>query len=67
MSQLTAKDFNLNLDTVGRPWDFPPFVKDAPAAFIDVYECSQFSITIFMIKANQAMPLHDHPHMFGLM
>lgn len=67
MLQLTAKDFNLSSDNLEKSWDFPPIVKDAPAAFLEVYECNQFSVTIFMLKARQAMPLHDHPHMFGLM
>jgi cysteamine dioxygenase len=67
MSQLTADDLNLNPEMIRRSWDFPPYVKDAPAAFMDVYECKQFSITIFMLKANKSMPLHNHPDMFGLM
>ena len=67
MSQLTADDFNVNSSIVDKSWDFPPFIKDAPAAFMDIYECSQFSITIFMLKAKQNMPLHNHPHMFGIM
>ena len=67
MSQITPKDFNLDSTAIDKPWDYPPFVTDAPAAFMNVYECPDFNVAIFMLKANKEMPLHDHPQMHGLM
>lgn len=67
MSQLTAKDFNIDSNATDKQWDYPPYVTNAPAAFMNVYECPQFCVAIFMLKANKEMPLHDHPEMHGLM
>ena len=68
MSTVTSDDVNLTSAVANRSWDYPSSnIYDAPAAFIDIHECAQFSLTVFMIKAKKRMPLHDHPEMFGLM
>ena len=68
MSGLTPEDFNLSPSIAQKSWDYPSLgIFNAPAAFLDVYECKQFSVAIFLLKAKKQMPLHDHPGMFGLM
>ena len=67
MKLLTAEDFNLTTEVTRKSWDFPPFIADSPAAFMEVYESDLFSVGIFMIKPRKTMPFHDHPGMHGLM
>ena len=67
MACVTPEDFNLTFSTFSKAWDYSPYVKDAPASCMDVYECSEFSMSIFMMKPNKSMPLHDHPEMHGSM
>ena len=67
MCKLTAEDFKVTPELADRSWDYPPFVKDSPACCMEVYECSDFSIGIFLLKPKMSMPLHDHPGMHGVM
>ena len=67
MDCVTSEDFNLSPAALSKVWDYSPYVKDAPASCMDVYECSEFSLSIFMMKPNKSMPLHDHPEMHGTM
>lgn len=68
MLGLKPEDFNLNSSLATKSWDYPSLsIFNAPAAFLDVYECEKFSIAIFLLKPKKQMPLHDHPGMFGLM
>eukprot|EP00731_Ephydatia_muelleri_P022452 Em0015g35a len=67
MASVTFEDFNLSPSVLGKVWDYSPYVKDAPASCMDVYECTEFSVSIFMMKPNKYMPLHDHPEMHGTM
>jgi len=39
----------------------------APTTYISVYEDKDFSISIFIIKGNARIPLHNHPKMNGLL
>lgn len=38
----------------------------APVFYMKLYEDSIISVGIFIIKSHHRIPLHDHPHMFGL-
>ena len=67
MSSLKHEDLNIDLSILERSWDYLPYVSDAPAAFMDVFENSELSVTVFMLKARKRMPLHNHPGMTGLM
>lgn len=67
VSTLTAQDFNVDVSLAAQQWDYQPYVADSPAACIEVYECPEFSIGIFLLKPNKTMPLHDHPGMHGVM
>ncbi len=64
---MTAEDFNVTPSLASKSWDYHPYVVDSPAACIEVLEHSDFSIGIFVLKPNKAMPLHDHPGMYGIM
>ena len=39
---------------------------NAPVFYMKLYEDEIISVGIFVIKSNHRIPLHDHPHMFGL-
>ena len=38
----------------------------APVFYVKLYEDEIISVGIFIIKCHHRIPLHDHPHMFGL-
>ena len=67
VTTITAEDFNVAPSLADRQWDFFPYVSNSPSACMEVYECPEFSLGIFLIKPNKAMPLHDHPGMHGIM
>lgn len=64
---LTSDDFRVTPRVAASQWDYLPYVSDAPAACMEVFECPEFSMSIFFIKPHKAMPLHDHPGMYGIM
>lgn len=39
----------------------------APCTYIEVYQDSQVNMSIFVLRPGFKMPLHDHPHMHGLL
>lgn len=39
----------------------------APCTYIEVFQNSQLNMSIFVLKPGFKMPLHDHPHMHGLL
>jgi cysteamine dioxygenase len=39
---------------------------NAPVFYMKLYEDNIISVGIFIIKSHHRIPLHDHPHMFGL-
>jgi hypothetical protein len=67
VTTITAEDFNVTPSLADRQWDYFPYVSNSPSACMEVYECPEFSLGIFLIKPNKAMPLHDHPGMHGIM
>lgn len=40
---------------------------DAPVTYIEVYEDSDVTIGIFVLKNGARLPLHDHPLMYGIL
>lgn len=39
----------------------------APVGYIDIYEDIHVTLGVFILKPGMKMPLHDHPHMYGLL
>ncbi|KAM3960646.1 2-aminoethanethiol dioxygenase [Aphomia sociella] len=39
----------------------------APCTYIEVFQNSKINMSIFVLKPGFKMPLHDHPHMHGLL
>ncbi|KAJ0170798.1 hypothetical protein K1T71_013570 [Dendrolimus kikuchii] len=39
----------------------------APCTYIEVFQNSQINMSIFVLRPGFKMPLHDHPHMHGLL
>jgi cysteamine dioxygenase len=62
--QLTAADVNLSIDNLqaAELGDCKP-----PVIYISVYEDSYVTICIFIVKSGAKLPLHDHPHMYGVL
>ena len=61
MNELSADDVNFN----------SPRIKHgigqlrSPVAYIHLWDCSVFTMGIFIVKGANRLPLHDHPNMFG--
>ncbi|RUS71414.1 hypothetical protein EGW08_020827, partial [Elysia chlorotica] len=41
--------------------------KVAPVSCMTVLQNSEFTLAVFVVKSGGSLPLHDHPHMFGLL
>lgn len=39
----------------------------APCTYIEIFENQVFNMSIFILKPGFKMPLHDHPHMHGML
>lgn len=65
MDALKAEDlgFDKMLGDVAT-WKKP---NKAPCTYIEVFQNSQINMSIFVLKPGFKMPLHDHPHMHGLL
>lgn len=38
----------------------------APVTYVDIFDNPNLSVGIFILKPGMKLPLHDHPHMYGL-
>ncbi|XP_058831909.1 2-aminoethanethiol dioxygenase [Topomyia yanbarensis] len=65
VEQLTMADLNLDPAVVAHETFQQP--TKAPCTFIDIFENSSFTMSIFVLRENYTMPLHDHPLMHGLL
>lgn len=65
MDRLKAEDFSFD-KTLNDPatWRKP---NKAPCTYIEVFQDSHMNMSIFVLKPGFKMPLHDHPHMHGLL
>ncbi|XP_053619742.1 2-aminoethanethiol dioxygenase [Plodia interpunctella] len=65
MDKLKAEDLGFD-QTLGSPdrWRKPD---KAPCTYIEVFQNSRINMSIFVLKPGFKMPLHDHPHMHGLL
>jgi cysteamine dioxygenase len=62
--KLTAADVNLNIHNMqeSESGGCKP-----PVIYISVYEDSNVTVGIFIVKSGEKLPLHDHPHMYGIL
>ena len=76
MNKITKYDLNFtlfdnikntqSLNTIDQK-NLEKFLKsNAPVFYMKLYEDNIISVGIFIIKSHHRIPLHDHPHMFGL-
>lgn len=65
MDLLKAEDFSFD-KILQNPetWKKP---NKAPCTYIEVFQNSQINMSIFVLQPGFKMPLHDHPHMHGLL
>ncbi|XP_032523536.1 2-aminoethanethiol dioxygenase [Danaus plexippus] len=65
MDRLKAENFSFD-HTLDDPatWKKP---NKAPCTYIEVFQNSLVNMSIFVLKPGFRMPLHDHPHMYGLL
>lgn len=50
----------------GEPAHMPMNIESAPVTYIPISEDTEISIGIFVVCEGQKIPLHDHPHMHGI-
>ncbi|XP_055843134.1 2-aminoethanethiol dioxygenase [Episyrphus balteatus] len=61
--QLTYRDININPEVFIQANS----ADKAPCTYIHVFESAEVSMSVFILKANYTMPLHDHPMMNGIL
>ena len=64
-NKLRGTDVGLESCSVFKPSQINPRQK-APVTYIPVAENKHISVGIFVIQEGQNIPLHDHPHMHGV-
>ncbi|KOB77898.1 putative 2-aminoethanethiol dioxygenase [Operophtera brumata] len=65
MDRLTAEDLAFNKDLSNPLYWKMPF--KAPCTYIEVFQNSLLNMSIFVLKPGFKMPMHDHPHMHGML
>lgn len=63
VDQLSAADVKLNIANLQAA---KPVRCESPVTYISVYEDTYVTISIFIVKSGEKLPLHDHPHMYGI-
>lgn len=73
-NKITGSDVGLDHCSALQPSNSPLNTTDgynghssAPVTYIPVSENKDVSMGIFVVKEGQAIPLHDHPHMHGVL
>lgn len=65
VSQLSYSELKLPQSLVARQAFADP--NKAPCTFIALFESELFTLTIFILRSNYSMPLHDHPGITGIL
>lgn len=58
-------DLNLDQGLISKSFFSQP--DRAPCTYVGMYEDQNFSMSVFIMRENYTMPLHDHPQMNGLL
>lgn len=67
VDELTSVDLNIDLETINKNFHRSHSgVSAAPVIFMDIFEHKTFSMSVFILAREYAMPLHDHPG-YGLL
>lgn len=67
IGQVTCKDVNLDEKLLHALSKTTNGGSAAPVTYISLYESRAFSMSIFIIRRGERIPLHDHPGMFGVL
>jgi len=69
MNALSAEDLNVSPAIADKEWVYKagPDIYRANAACMEIGQCNEFSVAIFLLKGGCGLPLHDHPDMHGCM
>lgn len=64
LDKTTANDVNLQPQFLSKHL----WIKrtKAPVTYVHIYDDYNLSVGIFILKPGMVLPLHDHPHMYGL-
>lgn len=64
MDSLKSADLGFDRTVKMLIWNKP---NKAPCTYIEVFQNTSINMSIFVLKPGFKMPLHDHPHMHGLL
>ncbi|KAL1428359.1 hypothetical protein MTO96_002741 [Rhipicephalus appendiculatus] len=67
IGQVTYKDVNLDLNLLQTLSKTTNGGNEAPITYISLHDSLIFSMSIFIIRRGERIPLHDHPGMFGVL
>ena len=65
-NQITAEDVNFNTNLVKNASPYCPSYERAPVTYVGLWEDEVISMGIFVLRHGVALPLHDHPGMYGV-
>lgn len=63
VDQLTSVDLNIDHEAINKQFHQP---HSAPVVYMEIFEHTTFSMSVFILAKKYAMPLHDHPG-YGLL
>ncbi|XP_071441479.1 2-aminoethanethiol dioxygenase [Hetaerina americana] len=65
--KITAEDVNLHESLSKYNKKRSSNGQDAPVTYIEIFENEDVTVGIFVLKSDTRIPLHDHPHMHGIL
>lgn len=65
LDKTTASDIGFHVKYMND--EFWEKENQAPIGYMDIYEDENVTLGVFILKPGMKMPLHDHPHMHGLL
>lgn len=65
VNELTINDLNLNTQLLNNDVFKQP--GKAPCTYVHILQTKDVSMSVFILRNNYTMPLHDHPMMYGIL